>query len=86
MNTPNTPREFPPRPEYEVRAFTPAAAIPGAGALYVHGDLHYVSAKIMKQIVYATIGLCCLAVGLVAGIIGLLLGQPITLFPPHGKK
>jgi len=39
----------------------------------------------MKKIVYTTIGLCCLAVGLVAGIIGLLLGQPNTLFPPEDK-
>ena len=39
----------------------------------------------MKKIVYATIGLCCLAAGLVAGIIGLLFGDHITLFPPEDK-
>lgn len=56
----------------------------GPDALYVFGDLHYVSAKTMK-IIHTIIAIACLALALVGLVIGCLLGQPVTLFKEDDK-
>ena len=86
LQTPkNTPREISRGYEYGERASTPAAAMPMSGVLYKIEDKIYVFAKNMKKIAITIAAAGVLAGVLVAGIIGLLLGQPITLFP-RGRK
>ena len=55
--------------------------MPRASVLYEIEDEIYVFAKNMKQIAITIVAAGCLAGVLIIGVIGLLLGDHITLFP-----